>query len=213
MRYAISPHPQGTDGWREDRAGKVTSSRAKCCFAQGRTKGSEGVTRRNYLFQLVLERVTGKVLDGEFTNRHTERGRELEPVARMTYEEQTGAIVEEAGFAYLIDPAVMAGCSVDGRTGKGLVEFKCPIAPIHYDYMNRPEPPAEYLDQLNHQLWIMGAEFCDFVSYCPDMPEKLQLHVVRYVPKPDVIKAHEDGVLKFLAEVDELEAQLRKKAA
>lgn len=214
-RYVLSEHEQGTDGWRQDRAGKATSSNAACILAKGKTKGTEAVTRRNYRYRLALERVTGRVIESDFTNKHLERGNELEPFARLAYEASTCAIVREAGFAYL--PDVAAGCSVDGfieeHAQTGVAEFKCPIPAIHWDYMQRSVPPPEYTAQILHILWVTGLPFVDFSSYCDLMPEKLQLHTVRFLRDEAQIKAHEAEVLQFLAEVDELEQSIRRRAA
>lgn len=212
--YLLSTFPQGSMEWRLARAGKATSSKAAAIKAKGKGN-AEATTRRNYRFQLVLERVTGRVAENDFTNHHLERGTEQEPMARMAYEERTGEIVQEAGFAYL--PDLAAGCSVDGFVESagvvGAAEFKCPIPAIHFEYMQKSVPPSEYVAQITHHLWVTGLPFVDFASYCAEMPEKLQLHVVRFQRDEAAIKAHEAEVLQFLAEVDELEEQLRKRAA
>lgn len=215
-RFILSPHAQGTPEWLADRIGKATSSKAKCIFAEGRTKGAEAVTRRDYRVQLVTERLTGESQDDGYVSKDMAAGKENEPYARMAYEAETGAMVREAGFAYL--PDVAAGASVDGfidddPDGLGVLEAKCPKSAIHIAYMQANRLPPEYVDQATHEVWITDAAFLDFVSFDPRMPEKLRLFRIRVLRAEFDLKAHEAGVLQFLTEVDALEEQLRKRAA
>lgn len=214
-RFELSAAPQGSEEWKAARLGRVTGSGAAAVLAEARKKGDVSVTRRNYIFQLACERLTGKSAESPFTNRHTERGNELEPRARLAYEAETGRLVHEAGFAYL--PDMMAGCSVDGfvkdEARRGIGEYKCPIPAIHFAYMQEKGAPASHLPQINHNLWITGLEFCDFSSYCEEFPEHLQLHTVRVERDEKVIEAYETEVLKFLDEVDVLVKKLERRAA
>ena len=63
---------------------------------------------------------------------------------------------------------------------------------------------------MTHNLWVTGAQWCDFVSFDPRFPEHLQLFVVRVARKDVDLKGYEAKALAFLAEVDaevrELEA-------
>ena len=52
------------------------------------------------------------------------------------------------------------------------------------------------------QLACTGREWCDFVSFDPRVPEHLQLFVVRFQPKKEEIQKLEEGVQKFLDEVN-----------
>jgi hypothetical protein len=73
--------------------------------------------------------------------------------------------------------------------------------------------PDDHIAQVQGQLWITGRAWCDFVSFDPRMPKELQLFVQR-VERDDVFIANLDfEVRQFLAEVDDLERQLREKAA
>lgn len=201
-RFALSPHPQGTDEWKAARAGKITGSKAECINA-----GGKGITRRKYMVQLVAERLSGIPQEGGYQSPAMLAGTALEPEARATYEAETGELVREAGFAYLTIPA---GCSVDGFVGEsGIQEIKCPEPHVHVDYMERMRVPPEYVPQVTHNLWVTGAEWVDFVSYCPAMPEGLQLLIVRAARNEFAIEAHEEAALRFLAETEAMESRLR----
>ncbi|WP_354686708.1 lambda exonuclease family protein [Cupriavidus necator] len=212
-RYIVSPHPQGTPEWLADRCGKVTGSNVSAVFAK--IKSGEAAARADYRMQLVLERLTGIPAEGPPPTAEMRWGTEQEPFARMAYEIATGLTVNESGFCYL--PDLMVGCSVDGFIEDGgragIWEGKAPKSKTHMAYLDAGELPSIYVPQVDHNLWVTGKEFCDFQSYDPRFPEKLQRFCIRIERDEARIKAHEAAVLQFLAEVDELESKLRQRAA
>jgi hypothetical protein len=212
--YLICQHEQGTDGWKRDRLGKATGSRAADMMAKT-AKGVWSAKRADYMFELAIEKLTNEPAVDIYVSREMQWGVDNEPFARMAYEEQTGNIALESGFFYL--PNIAAGCSVDGlfvEAGKtGLLETKCPKSTTHIRYMQAQTIPDEYKPQCLHNIWVSGAEFADFVSFDPRMPEPLQLFIHRYTPTFEELLAHEVAVNQFLAEVDGLVENLLKLAA
>jgi hypothetical protein len=97
----------------------------------------------------------------------------------------------------------MAGCSPDGIVGDldGLVEAKCPLAATHLEYLRTGVVPDEYMKQIIHQLWITGAQWCDWISYNPDFPDPLQLKLVRVPRDEAAIASYELAARLFLDEV------------
>ena len=213
MSLIICAAEQGTPEWLADRLGKATGSKADCILAKGRTKGTESKTRSSYIYQLALERITGKSGDYTKVNEHMARGTALEPEARALYEMQTGNLVEQIGFAH--HEGEQFGCSIDGfiHDRQGIIEIKAPIHTIHWRYIERNEPPADYIPQMMHNLFVTGARYCDFVSYCEAMPPKLRLFIVRYQPSPEMLMAYGAELFDFIGEVDALETKIKLKAA
>lgn len=203
MRYLLSAHPQGSDEWKRDRAGKATGSRAGDILAT--IQKGEAAARRNYRTQLVVERLMGEPAEDGYVSKEMQWGVDNEPFARMRYEEETGAIVREAGFAYL--PDVQAGCSVDGFIDDGdrlgLLECKCPLTATHIGYLQANKLPPAYEPQILHNLWVTGAEFADFVSFDPRLPDYLQLFHIRVMRDEAAVEKHEAAVMRFLKEVDD----------
>lgn len=193
---------QGSAEWLELRRGLATGSNFAEVMAQGKG-GAESTTRRNYRMRLALEIVTGKVIsDGFQGNKHTERGKELEAFARMAYESATGVMVQEVPF--IKHKFLQCGVSPDGLVGDdGMVEFKCPIPAVHWDYIKLPSgtAPSEYKWQIYGEMWVAGRRWNDFVSYCEDMPEEIQLHINRVHWDDKIIAELDAGVSKFMAEV------------
>lgn len=214
MNYIVSPHAQGTDGWKQDRCGKGTGSAIAAIFAKT-AAGKPTAARADYCMQLVLELLTGAPAENDFTNKEMEWGTAQEPYSRMAYETATGLMVEEAGFCYLTH--IRAGCSVDGfvvdKGRKGIWESKSPKSKTHLGYIEAGVVPAQYIPQIEHNLWITGAQFCDFQSFDPRFPPKLQRFCVRLERDEARITAHAAAVKVFLAEVDALETKLRQMAA
>ena len=209
----VCPHPQGTPEWLADRAGRATGSRAKDILAKIKT--GEAAARRNYRVQLATERLTGKPQESGFISKEMQWGTDQEPFARMAYESATGNLVTEMGFIYL--PDLMAGCSVDGLIEEGartgVFEAKCPISATHVEYLVAGKLPSEYKPQILHNVYVTGADFADFVSYDPRMPEKLQLFKVRWERDEDEIKEYEAELLEFLSSVDRVHTDLSELAA
>lgn len=191
---------QGSAEWLAARCGVPSASRFGDIMATGRS-GAEAASRRNYRADLVVERLTGKALEG-FQSAAMKQGTEREPFARMAYEAHSGAIVEEVGFCR--HDEIDAGASPDGLIdADGGLEIKCPERATHLAYLSLPEgcAPAEYEWQVQGGLWITGRAWWDFVSFNPDFPAHLQL-VVRRVRRDDKAIARLDAeVRKFLGEV------------
>ena len=197
---------QRTDEWFAARIGKVTASRVADVIAK--TKSGYGVGRANYLADLVVERLTGQKAQG-FSNAAMEWGTQTEPQARAAYSAKTGILVEEVGF--IDHPTVaMSGASPDGFAEEGLIEVKCPNTSTMLEFILDGKPPQKYVTQMQWQMACTGRPWCDFVSFDPRLPERLQLLVVR-VPRDDAyIAMLEAEVKKFLAELDDNLNKLEK---
>jgi putative phage-type endonuclease len=197
---------QRTDDWFAARLGKVTASRVADVIAK--TKTGYGAGRANYMADLVVERLTGQKASS-FTNAAMEWGTEQEPNAKAAYAAKTGILVEDVGF--IDHPTVaMSGASPDGLAEDGLVEIKCPTTATHLEYIFDGKPPQKYITQMQWQMACAGKPWCDFVSFDPRLPERLQLLVVRVLRDDDYIKMLEQEVTIFLQELDDKLNKLEK---
>lgn len=196
---------QGTDAWFQVRLGHLTASRMADVLAT--TKSGVSASRKNYMAQLVAERLTGARQEN-FTNSAIEWGTSHEPLARAEYEILRDIFVEQDGF--IKHPTIeWCGASCDGFVGDdGLIEIKAPNTATHIDYLLGKKPPTKYLPQMALQLACTGRKWCDFVSYDPRMPEKHRLFVVRYTPDAAYLAKVEDEAKIFLDEVSAMLEQL-----
>lgn len=165
---------QNTDEWQALRCGRATASNFGTFMANdGKPFGDPA---KRYALQIALEISTGKKSEFSFSNEHTERGHEQEPIARMLYEETTFCDVSNGGFFDCGD----YGDSPDGLiNGDGVIEIKSVIAPTHYATLLRGSFDPAYRWQLVGHLDCTGRDWVDFVSYCADFPTDKQLIVHR----------------------------------
>ena len=198
---------QGSPEWLAERAGKVTASMVSAVLAKPETAGY-----RDYQAQLVAEILTGKPQGSDYTNAAMQFGTEMEPLARSAYEAETGFSVDEVGFCQ--HPTInRAGASPDGLVGDfGLVEIKCPKVATHLAYLIAGVVPVGYRNQMMWQMACTGRDWCDFASFRPDLPEHLQLFIVRFKRYPERITQLEAAVVAFLDTVDKMINQLKKVA-
>jgi putative phage-type endonuclease len=197
---------QGSAAWLACRAGKVTASRiADLC---AKTKSGYSASRATYMRELLVERLTGKASE-HFVNDAMAWGMEYEPMARGVYEAKNSAIVLEVGF--IPHPSIPnAGASPDGLVGEeGLLEIKCPTTGTHLDTILAGEIPEKYKYQMAWQLECTGRKWCDFVSYDPRIMANVGYFQARFTPEPAFLEAIHAEVVKFLAELDEIEARVR----
>ena len=196
---------QGSNAWLQLRLGKVTASRVADVLAK--TKTGTSASRGNYLIELAIQRVTGAI-EESYSNSFMQWGTETEPQARVAYEVSTGNFVDQVPFVE--HPSIKwFGCSPDGLVGKGLIEIKCPNSATHWATIKSGEPQSKYIIQMQSQMACTGAEWCDFVSYDPRMPERSKLFIKRIKRDNAYIAEIESEIQKFLNEV-EIEVNLMR---
>ena len=104
------------------------------------------------------------LIEDKKSNEAMERGKRLEPEARAQFTERhkvnmVPIVVESSEFSFL-------GASLDGFCGEcnAVLEIKCGGAKLHNMAKNQ-EVPQYYLDQMQHQMLVTGAERCFYYSY------------------------------------------------
>ncbi len=207
-------HDQKSAEWFAARLGRVTASRVSDVMAA--TKSGPSASRKNYMMELLCQRLTGKAEEG-FTSAAMQRGTDLEPIARSAYEVDMGVMVVETGL--ILHPSGIAfGASPDGLVGDdGLVEIKCPNTATHVEFLRTGKPDGKYLWQMAAQMECAGRAWCDFVSFDDRLPEPLQYRRVRIERDDKKIGEMMAGISSFLSELDEIETemleQIRQRAA
>ena len=198
---------QGSDEWLAERAGKVTASALSNVMMAKTTAGYQ-----NYMAQLICERLTGKPVE-TFKSAAMEHGTETEPQARAFYELETGHDVTECGF--IPHPTIEgAGASPDGLIGDdGLVEIKCPQPAKHIRNLTGGTIDKGYMLQMQFQMECTGRKWCDFVSFNPDFPDDLQMHISRVDFDAELAAEIVAAVTAFQADMAEKLAALTTRRA
>lgn len=204
---------QGSPEWAQFRVGKVSGSRVRDVMTQGRG-GAPSATRKNYMMQLLCERLTGEP-QGQCLSRNpaVQRGVELEHMARLAYELYSGETVEETGcFSHPRIGGFIA--SPDGLVGEtGMIECKCPNTAQHVAVIQSGKHDPQYEWQMLAQMACAELEWVDFVSYDDRLPAPLDYVCYRFERDDRRITEMERAIVEFLQELDELEKEMRERMA
>ena len=192
----ITKIKQGTPEWLALRLGIVTASEMDCLLVNGKGAEGFGAGALTYMDELIGERITGEEADQFGGNRHTERGHELEGVARGLYEDRES--VKAKQVAIILNHG--AGYSPDSLIGDdGLVEIKTKLPKFQVGVILSGEIPKEHITQCQGGLWLAEREWIDFVSYWPGMP----LFVKRMYRDEVMIRKLSERVKTFYELMDE----------
>jgi putative phage-type endonuclease len=202
---------QGSSEWMALRIGKIGGSRVADVLTEGRG-GAESLIRRKYKNELIRERLTGKKLD-TYKTPAMQRGIDLEPMARAWYEVHYNTFVDQV--AIVLHPSIEGGqCSPDGivEATNSLIEIKIPNPENHLDnLLTGGKQLEQYYDQVQWQLACMPEkEFCDLISYDPDMPDHLQGFVKRIYRDDEYIQTMQNAVIAFLSEIETIVINLKE---
>ena len=201
-------HEQGTDAWMLDRLGIPTASMYKNIIT---STGKPSTSAKGYMNQLLADWEAGEPVDSFEPTPAMQTGTERESEARDLYSFLTENEVIETGF-WFKDEKKLTGCSPDGLVDGNLVEIKCPKGATLIGYRIDNKCPATYVPQVQGQMWVMDAEWCDFFSWHPDINHFL----IRVERDEKYIKSLEHEVNKFIdtmLEKRELLTQSKRAAA
>lgn len=159
---------QQSPEWFEIKRGKMSASHATAI-------GNCGKGLETYCRQIIQEMICEKV---SYTNKDMERGNELEPIARITYEFENSCEVKQIGFITYSDHV---GCSPDGLVNHdGGIEMKARNDSIHLGLLLGDSVDSSTVWQMNMCMLITGRQWWDFCSYNPNF--KQSLFVQRFYP-------------------------------
>jgi len=164
---------QQSPEWFNVRKLKATASHATAI-------GNCGKGLDTYVLEIVAEYLSSADKE-QFSNKHTDRGNELEPQARAIYELTTGKDVKQVGFIEYND---YVGCSPDGLIDDdGVLEIKCIDDVGYLKMLLGEEISSDYQWQIQMNLLITGRKWWDFVAYNPNF--KQSIIIKRVVPDKD----------------------------
>lgn len=191
---------QNSVEWHSARCGIVTASQFKTVLANGRS-GAESVTRRKYLYTLAGEIITGEPAES-FTNRHMERGHEMEGEARNFYSFLLDAEPQRVGFIR----NDRKGASPDSLIGKdGILEIKTAIPSVLIELLMKDQFPPEHKAQAQGQIWIAERDWIDICVYWPGVPPLIK----RADRDEAYIQKLSDAVDQFNEELDDIVSRIR----
>lgn len=156
---------QWTPEWFEVRKGKMTASHAQAIWNVWKWLDS-------YIVSLMSEYYSSAEKE-QFSSSHTDRGNELEPLARDMYELTKWVQVEQVWF---IEYSDFVWCSPDWFIWEDWwIEIKSVQDLNHFELLLNWESEIEskYIWQIQMNLLITGRKWWDYVSYNPNYTKSL----------------------------------------
>jgi putative phage-type endonuclease len=155
---------QNSQEWLDARKGCVTASAFSKIVTP--SKGDKSKSSIGYMYELIAEKLGAS--NESFSNEWTERGHDLEDMARSTFEFIKDLKVDEVGM--IKTDCGNIGCSPDGLIGEdGGLEIKCPKASTHVKYLLEGKLPLEYKTQVMGSLMVSERDYWYFMSYHPEL--------------------------------------------
>lgn len=183
---------QASPEWFNIRKGKMTASHAQAIGNQG--KGLD-----TYITELMAEYYSSGEKE-QFSNRHTDRGNKLEPIARSLYELETGQSVEQVGF---IEYDEFVGCSPDGLIDEDSgLEIKCIDDVKYFKHLinGESEIDSAHLWQIQMNMLISGRDTWKLLVYNPNFEKSMCIYEIKKdIEKHEaLLKGFEIGKAKIL---------------
>jgi len=206
---------QGSLGWHRSRLGNFTGSCIGKLMKESRS-GGFSETAMSYIYQVAATRYMNNLIINddslfaeylEITSVETRAmrwGTEQEASARRLYAKKTGLTVTERGSVEHPNIGFFASSpdgwiADDGQGRSGCLEIKCPNQDTYMRYraevcdnetLKKVKP--EYYWQCQSHMMCTGADWCDFVAYCPWQIHPI--HIVRITPCEDDMKLMEEKI-------------------
>jgi putative phage-type endonuclease len=174
---------QGSAEWLALRCGKITGSRFRAVMDLSKRNGQPNAARRRLVDVLRDELATG-VPEYVEPNEYMAHGSAMEPLARRAYEFLRECVCVVPAF--IVHPTLAyVGYSPDGLVSDdGLIEIKSPaLEARHMRTVESRKCPDDYYPQVQGGLWVTGRQWCDFVSYFPE----ISVEIVRVFRDEDYI--------------------------
>jgi len=194
---------QRSEQWHDLRLGSIGGSAINAVLAQG-----SGKTRKKLLYQLAAEILTRHKTDN-FVSAEMQRGIDYESEARTAYEILTGHKVDVVGMI-VPDDAVGIHASPDGLVGdNGVIEIKVLLPHVFVEQVDTGAIKTAYKRQIQHILWVSERSWCDYVAYCPEMPDPL--YIQRVERSKSAISTIVEKCGAFRKELNDLVAKMEKR--
>ncbi len=169
--------------------------------SEGQAIGNAGKGLETLCYE-VLSKKYSKGNNERISNKDTERGNELEPLARHIYELRNNCKVIEVGFVTDEGISKVGGVSPDGDVlgTDGLVEFKAFADQKHFETIcefnetGTFKVESKYEWQTQMQMLFTGKKWVDFCPYNPNYKESLL--TVRIYRDEEKIQAIREGLKK-----------------
>lgn len=195
---------QRSEEWFAAKLGKVGCSRLYDIMPG--KKGAYLASRKNYMAELICERLTGQWEEG-FISGPMQWGIDTEPLARSDYEAMNDVMINQVGF---IDHPTIEGFggSPDGLINQdGAIEIKCPNTATHIETLRTGKIDQRYIYQIHGNMMCSDRSWWDFYSFDPRLPGNLCRYQKRFYRDAQIENEIKKEMALFLEELaDNVEA-------
>ncbi len=201
--------------WLRKRAGKVTASNFANFIKKDKNGGyklSDGKVAEDLIYKIAWERfvINGNIADAfnrvSISSKATEHGIENEGAAVYRYQQVTGTQVDYINRFVQIGEWI--GGTPDGYIGEdGIIEVKCPFNGGNHlrSLLTKEVYNTDYIYQIQGYLWLTKRKWCDFISYDPDMPQPLDIAIIRVERDETIIEALQQVIGEVVEKIKSLE--------
>lgn len=149
--YSADEYPQGSDAWREFRAGIPTASNFHRALA-----GGDGKVRTDYLYKLAGEIMTQRPMT-EFRSAAMDRGNEMEGGLLDLFAMIEDVEPERVSFVRREEKFGVIGASPDAFIGDDCgVEIKSAEPHVLIDILKKDRVPPEHIPQIQGNMLVTG---------------------------------------------------------
>ncbi|MCT4228673.1 YqaJ viral recombinase family protein [Elizabethkingia anophelis] len=210
----INDDSKSETDWKESRLGMVTGSNFGKLVVSDKKGGytlSKGQTAENLIYRIAWERLVknGNITNGlgrlDISSKEIQHGTDYEGEAIMKYSEITGNKVVSLQEFVKLDEFI--GGTPDGFVGNdGIVEVKCPWNGGNHlrTLLTGKIYNSDYEFQVQGYLWITKRNWCDFITYDPDLIEGLQISITRVERDEKMITGIEQVMEQVKAKIREI---------
>ena len=197
------PTEQGSSDWYAARLGIPTASNMHKIITPATRKFSK--QSRGYAFRLVAEKLLNESLDTLDHIEHVQRGKDLEPQAVKMFEAVEDLHTAPVGFLITNDGTM--GATPDRRIvgAPAFLEVKCPMPWVQLEYLIDGFG-ADYLAQVQCQIYVGEADWVARYAFHPMMPAKLE----KTYRDDEFIEAMCDAIAQFNDMKTEIERKARE---
>ncbi len=155
-----------------------------------------GKTAESYAEELVA-RLMGFPVD-EYINEAMQYGIDNEPLAVQAYEVEKMVSVDYTKDRVLHPEYEYISGEPDGLVGEeGIIEIKCPNPSNHFKNLLSGEQISQYMYQIQGYMWLTEREWCDFISFRDDYPQKYRISINRVLRDESIINQLEERCILF----------------
>lgn len=196
LGFNLNEVEQGAPEWLYAKLGVISASNA------ARACGSK-VARNTYMLELLAQVFTSE--QKEIKAKPMEWGKMYEVAARAQYEFQIKGEIKEYPFMFK-DTRMRVGASPDGliHSKSAGNEIKCPYTTqVHLDLLINEKVKKDYEYQVQHSMYVTGADQWHFASYDPRM--NIKPLVIKIMDRNEqFMELFRDAYHQFAYEMDKI---------